>query len=88
MNHTMSNAGSATNQCARFIAALVFNLRALASTVRINKFGGGVLSRGLFGIYSSSLSSLNKADFLGWRNCTPLPFRHAALSRTYANELD
>ena len=36
MNHTMSNAGSVTNPCARSIAALVSSLRVLASILRIS----------------------------------------------------
>ena len=52
------------------------------------RLGSGALKRGLFGIYSSSLSAIIKADFLGCRNCALLPFRHAALSRTYVNKFD
>ena len=74
MNHTTLNAGSVMNRCARFIALSGSRLRVLASILRISNLGSRVLSRGLFGIYSTSLSSLNKADFLGWRNCTLLPF--------------
>ena len=88
MNLTMSNVASVTSQCARYTAALVSSSKVLASILRISNLGSRVLSRGLFGIYSTSLSSLNKADFLGWRNCTLLPFPTRHLSRTYANELD
>ena len=38
MNHTMSNAGSVMNQCARFIALLVFRLRGMGFTLRINSY--------------------------------------------------
>lgn len=37
MNHTMSNAVSVMNRCARFIALSGFRLRVLASTLRISK---------------------------------------------------
>jgi hypothetical protein len=74
MNHTMLNADFATSQCVRFTALSESVSRDLASILRISNLGSRVLSRGLFGIYSTWLSSLNKADFLGWRNCTLLPF--------------
>ena len=74
MNHTMLNAGSAMNLCARYTHPLASSLEAQGSILRTSNLGSRVLSRGLFGIYSTSLSSLNKADFLGWRNCTLLPF--------------
>jgi hypothetical protein len=38
MNHTMLNAGSAMNQCARFIAHSVFSLRAQAFTQQISSY--------------------------------------------------
>jgi len=37
MNHTMLNVAFATNQCARYTALSVFNLRALDSILRISK---------------------------------------------------
>ena len=37
MNHTMLNAGSVTNQCARFTALSASNLKALDSILRISK---------------------------------------------------
>lgn len=37
MNHTMWNAGSVMNRCARFTARLVSPLRVMASTLRISK---------------------------------------------------
>ena len=64
----------ATSQCAKYTALSGSRLRVLAFILRINNLGGGVLSRGLFGIYSASLSSIIKADFLGCRNCALPPF--------------
>ena len=37
MNHTMLNAGSATNQCARYTALSVFSSKALDSILQISK---------------------------------------------------
>ena len=36
MNHTMSNAGSVTNQCAKSIHPLAYSLKALGSILRIS----------------------------------------------------
>ena len=46
MNHTMSNAGSVMNRCARFTALSVSRLRVLGSTLRINSYAHLWISKG------------------------------------------
>jgi hypothetical protein len=46
MNHTMLNAGSVMNQCARFTALSVSRLKVLGSTLRINSYEHLWISKG------------------------------------------
>jgi len=46
MNHTMLNAGSVTNQCARFTALSVYRSKGLAFTLRINSYTHLWISKG------------------------------------------